>query len=120
MDDVRAVMDAAGSTRAALLGLSEGGPMSIVFAATYPERTTALVLYGSYARGAWAPDYPWRSTDDQFEAALKAIEGSWGQGNSVDAYMPSLAHDGELRKFWGRLERASASPNIRQSRPSCA
>src|SRR5262245_17045002 len=68
MDDVRAVMDAAGSTRAALFGFSEGGPMCIVFAATYPERTTALILYGSYARGAWAPDYPWRATDEQFEA----------------------------------------------------
>jgi class 3 adenylate cyclase/pimeloyl-ACP methyl ester carboxylesterase len=110
MDDVRAVMDAAGSTRAALLGMSEGGPMSIVFAATYPERTTALVLYGSYARGAWAPDYPWRMTDAEFEADLKATEGSWGQGNTLDHYMPSLAHDGELRKFMGRLERASASP----------
>jgi len=110
MDDVRAVMDAAGSTRAALLGLSEGGPMSIVFAATYPERTTALVLYGSYARGARAPDYPWRLTDEQFDAFLKAREESWGQGNSVDRFTPSLAHDGEYRKFIGRWERASASP----------
>jgi class 3 adenylate cyclase len=115
MDDVRAVMDAAGSTRAALLGFSEGGPMCILFAATYPERTKALILYGSYARGAWAPDYPWRLTDEQFEAASKTNEGSWGQGNSVDLYMPSLAHDGELRKFVGRLERASASPKAAQT-----
>ena len=58
MDDVRAVMDAAGSDRAALFGVSEGGPMSVVFAATYPDRASALVLYASIARGAWAPDYP--------------------------------------------------------------
>jgi len=59
MDDVRAVMDAAGSERAAILGASEGGPMSILFAATYPERTWALVIAGSFARVRWAPDYPW-------------------------------------------------------------
>ncbi|SEF12535.1 Adenylate cyclase, class 3 [Rhizobiales bacterium GAS191] len=114
MDDVRAVMDAAGSARAALLGFSEGGPMCIVFAATYPERTTALILYGSFARGAWAPDYPWRFTDEQFEAVSKAREGRWGQGDLVDVFMPSLAHDQELRKFVGRLERASASPKAVQ------
>jgi pimeloyl-ACP methyl ester carboxylesterase len=115
MDDVRAVMDAAGSTRAALLGFSEGGPMCVVFAATYPQRTTALILYGSFARGAWAPDYPWRMTDEQFAAGLKAREGNWGQGGSVDIFMPSLAGDEELRKFVGRLERASASPRAAQT-----
>src|SRR5262249_420190 len=103
MDDVRAVMDAPGSTRAALSAFAEGGPMRILFAAPYPERTTALILYGSYARGAWAPDYPWRATDEQFEAFAKAMEGSWGQGKSLDIFMPSLAHDGELRRFMGRL-----------------
>jgi pimeloyl-ACP methyl ester carboxylesterase len=115
MDDVRAVMDAAGSTRAAVFGMSEGGPMCIVFAATYPERTTALVLHGSYARGAWAPDHPWKPTDEQFEAGLKAREDSWGQGKTVDTFMPSLAHDGEFRKFQARMERASASPKAVQT-----
>jgi pimeloyl-ACP methyl ester carboxylesterase/class 3 adenylate cyclase len=115
MDDVRAVMDAAGSTQAALLGFSEGGPMCIVFAATYPQRTTALILYGAYARGARAPDYPWRATDEQFAAALKAREGNWGQGSSVDIFSPSLASDEEFRKFVGRLERASASPRAVQA-----
>jgi pimeloyl-ACP methyl ester carboxylesterase/class 3 adenylate cyclase len=110
MDDVRAVMDAAGSTRAALLGFSEGGPMCIVFSATYPQRVSALILYGGFARGAWAPDYPWRSTEEQFEAALKRTERDWGQGNSVDIFSPSLAHDDELRKFVARLERGSATP----------
>jgi pimeloyl-ACP methyl ester carboxylesterase len=71
MDDVRAVMDAVGSMRAALRGFSEGGPMSIVFAATYPQRTSALILFGSFARFAWAPDNPWGMTDEQLAASLK-------------------------------------------------
>ena len=110
MDDVRAVMDAAGSTRAALLGFSEGGPMSIVFAATYPKRTAALILYGSFARSAWAPDNAWGITDEQLAAALKMREETWGQGKLVDRFSPSLAGDEEFRKFVGRMERASSSP----------
>jgi class 3 adenylate cyclase/pimeloyl-ACP methyl ester carboxylesterase len=110
MDDVRAVMDAAGSTRAALLGVSEGGPMCIVFSATYPQRTSALILYGASAREAWAPDNPWGMTDEQLAAALKAREEEWGQGKSVDRFSPSMAGNEEYRKFVGRFERASATP----------
>jgi pimeloyl-ACP methyl ester carboxylesterase len=115
MDDVRAVMDAAGSTRAALLGFSEGGAMCIVFSASYPERTSALILYGSYAREAWAPDYPLGRTDEELAAGLKAREENWGQGKSVDRFSPSLAGDQELRKFVGRYERASASLGAAQA-----
>ena len=110
MDDVRAVMDAAGSTRAALLGFSEGGPMCIVFAATYPQRASALILYGTFAREAWAPDNPWGETDEQLAANMKFREENWGQGKSIDRFMPSVAGDEELRKLVGRTERASASP----------
>ncbi len=110
MDDVRAVMDAVGSERAALFGFSEGGPMSIVFAATYPKRTSALILYGTYAKGAWAPDYPWRSNDEQFAAVLKRNEQNWGTGSSIEYYSPSLADDEAARQFIARLERSSASP----------
>jgi len=79
MDDVRAVMDATGSERAALFGISEGGPMSILFAATYPERVSALVLYGSIARGAWAPDYPWGTKfDERWENWLEGWRKGWG------------------------------------------
>jgi pimeloyl-ACP methyl ester carboxylesterase len=78
MDDVRAVRDAVGSERAALLGVSEGGPMSLLFAATYPERTTALVLYGSYARRSWAPDYPPGRTDAEWDAMVGTMEREWG------------------------------------------
>ena len=67
MDDVKTVMDAVGSERAALFGISEGGPMSLLFAATYPERTIALVIYGSYARRSQAPDHPWGFTEAQWD-----------------------------------------------------
>src|SRR5262245_2933261 len=115
MDDVRAVMDAAGSERAALLGFSEGGPMSIGFAATYPQRTSALILYGAFSRRAWAPDYVWGRTDEQLAARLKYIEEKWGQGNSIDYFDPSLAADQELRKWAGQFERSSASPGAAQN-----
>ena len=110
MDDVRAVMDAAGSERAALIGFSKGGPMSILFAATYPQRSAGLVLYGAMARTAWAPDNLWGRNEEQHNARLSLIEESWGQGGSADTYSPSLASNSEYRRWIGRLERASASP----------
>ena len=73
MDDVRAVMDAAGSQRAAVMGISEGGPMSILFAATYPERAWALVLYGTYARELWAHDYPWGMPEAEYRSLLETL-----------------------------------------------
>jgi class 3 adenylate cyclase len=73
MDDVRAVMDAVGSERAAVMGVSEGGPMSILFAATYPERAWALVLFGAYARELWAHDYPWGTPDAEYRTSLETM-----------------------------------------------
>jgi pimeloyl-ACP methyl ester carboxylesterase len=71
MDDARAVMDAAGSSRAAFLGSSEGAAMSLLFAATYPERTAALVLRSAYPRTMWAPDYPWGRTEEQYRREME-------------------------------------------------
>jgi hypothetical protein len=113
MDDVRAVMDDAGSERAALLGFSEGGPMSIVFAATYPERTSVLILYGAMDRYAWAPDNRWGRTDEQ--RGLKTISKKWGHGNYIKLFAPSLANDQELRRWFGRFERSSATPGGAQT-----
>jgi pimeloyl-ACP methyl ester carboxylesterase len=81
MDDLRAVMDAAGSERAAVYGGSEGGALSILFAATYPERVSALVLYGAYARLAWAPDYPDGVPEDAWIDGLPLVEKKLGPRN---------------------------------------
>ena len=78
MDDVRAVMDAVGSERAALIGTSEGGPMSILFAATYPQRVWALVLAGAAPREMWAPDYPWGSTEESYRSYIARVRETWG------------------------------------------
>ena len=110
MDDVRAVMESAGSKRAALLGFSEGGPMSILFSATYPERTSSLILYGAMARAAWSPDNPWGRNEEQQAARLRLVEENWGKGHSVDLYTPSLATDEQYRTWAKRTERAAASP----------
>jgi class 3 adenylate cyclase/alpha-beta hydrolase superfamily lysophospholipase len=112
MDDVRAVMDAAGSERAALFGISEGGPMSILFSATYPERTSALILYGSIARGAWAPDYPWGTRlGEKWEDWLEGWRKGWGGPYSVETWAPSVAHDAQFRQWWARYLRLGASPS---------
>ena len=110
MDDVRAVMDAVGLERAVLFGSSEGGPMCLLFAATYPERTSALVLYGSYPRVAWAPDYPCGTTPEAFEAFAKVIEREWGSGAFLKLVAPSVAADERFKQASARFERLAASP----------
>lgn len=112
MSDLQAIMDAVGSQRAALFGVSEGGPMSILFAATYPERTVALVIYGSYAKRAWAPDYPFGWTDDRFNTFFDNVEKHWGTPKGVDLSMwaPSVAHDQHVAERMAAHYRASASP----------
>jgi pimeloyl-ACP methyl ester carboxylesterase len=110
MDDVRAVMDAVGSERAALFGISEGGPMSVLFAATYPARTTALVLYGSYARRSWAPDHPFGWTEEQWGVALQSLERDWGGPWAIEMWAPSMAQDEGYRSFQANYFRLAASP----------
>ncbi|HUO65793.1 MAG TPA: adenylate/guanylate cyclase domain-containing protein [Terriglobales bacterium] len=110
MDDVRAVMDAAGSERATLFGVSEGGPMSLLFAATYPERTSALVLYGSYARRSWAPDHLFGHTEEEWQAMIEAIEKSWGDSVANDMRAPGAAGDDAYRQWWATYQRLAASP----------
>jgi class 3 adenylate cyclase len=111
MDDVRAVMDAAGSERAALLGMSEGATMCMLFAATYPERTSALVLWGAMARSTAAPDYPWAPEKEAArEAQEELIAPLWGKGATVEIFSPSLAETPGAREFQARFERQAASP----------
>jgi pimeloyl-ACP methyl ester carboxylesterase len=110
MDDVRAVMDAAGSQRAALVGVSEGGPLNLLFAATYPDRTAAMVLVGSFARVAWAPDYPFGVQAGVWDALLARMEQGWGKGVLLSAFAQSLAHDAAARESWARFQRRASSP----------
>jgi pimeloyl-ACP methyl ester carboxylesterase len=116
MDDVRAVMDAAGSERAALLGASEGGTMCMLYAATYPDRVSALVLCGAMARSTWAEDYPWAPRKEDAEESLdQLLAPAWGQGASIDIFAPSMAEDPQAREFQARYERQAASPmRVRQ------
>ena len=106
MDDVRAVMDAAGSKRAVLLGASEGGPMSLLFAATYPERTRALVLYGAYAHF-----HTFVMDKDALEQFIQGVEKAWGTGASAPRFAPEQAKDERFRNWWARYERLAASPS---------
>ena len=110
MDDVRAVMDSVGSERAALLGYSEGGPMCALFAATYPARTSALIMIGSYGRRTWAPEYPWGPTPEQHQEFFSKCEREWGGPVGLDARGPSVARDERFRQWWARLLRMGASP----------
>ncbi len=110
MLDIEAVMNAAGSQQAAILGVSEGGPMAILFAATHPERTRALVLMGSYARLTACPDYPLGVPTSQLYAFAQHLEPRWGTGVGLSAWAPSVAHDPGPREAFGRLQRMGASP----------
>ena len=111
MDDVRAVLDAAGSERAALIGISEGGPMSLLFAATYPERVAALVLWASFARVSAAPDYPTGVPPEVFARTYERIDRYWGSGRTIRAVIVQDAPDDPaLLQIWGRYERSAASP----------
>jgi DNA-binding winged helix-turn-helix (wHTH) protein/pimeloyl-ACP methyl ester carboxylesterase len=108
MDDLRAVMDAAGSERAVLFGYSEGGPMSVLFAATYPERCAGMVLYGTYAKRLRSDDYPWAPTPADRRAYAEQLEHNWDWEADMRIMCPSA--DDALARWWGERCRAAASP----------
>jgi class 3 adenylate cyclase len=110
-------MDAVGSERAALFGVSEGGPMSLLFAATHPERVSALVVHGAMGRTTEAPDYPWASPAQALrEAGAELIVPTWGQdGETVlELFAPSFARNSDAAAFTARMQRSSASPSMVQ------
>jgi len=112
MNDVRAVMQAASSAEAVLFGYSEGAPMSILFAATYPERVTALILGSAAARWFAAPDYACGpATEEMYQALTGIAEHRWGQGDTIDWYLPSRAGSAHARQLVARLERMAISPS---------
>ena len=110
MDDLRSVCDAVGSDRAALLGVSEGAPLCMLFAATYPGRTSAVVLVGGYARRLRTEDYPWGASEDEHAAFLEEIARDWGGPVGLKSRAPSRADDARFSENWARYLRLGASP----------
>jgi class 3 adenylate cyclase len=110
IDDVRAVMEAAGSERAALMGVSEGVPMSILFAATHPELTTGLVLYGGMARSTEAPDYPWATPAEALIESSMEMSPFMFEGAAIEVMAPSMADDPRAREMFARFQRYAATP----------
>ena len=110
MEDVRAVMQAVGSERAALIGSSEGGPMCALFAATYPDKVHALVMIGSYPRRSRAPDYPIGPAPEEMNAFMERLVENWGMPFGLDERAPSMIHDERFRNWWSRYLRSGTSP----------
>ena len=110
MDDLRAVMDAAGSERAALLGISEGGAMCLLFAATHPERVRSVLTFGSYAKRVWATDYPWAPTPEDRESEYADTLATWGTARDVTTVFPSMVGNPVFREWIGAYFRGAASP----------
>ncbi len=110
MEDVHAVMDAVGSERAVLIGVSEGGPMCSLFAATYPEKTTALVMIGTYAKRIKDEEYPWGVSPADREAFFELMRRDWGTAVGIEERAPTLAGDEEFRSWWAEYLRMGASP----------
>lgn len=110
MDDIRAVMDAAGSQQAALFGVSDGGCLCIAFAVAHPERSVSLITYGSFARRLRSADYPWGWSSKHLEEVLHEMDRGWATGQWWAAANPSVAYDERYQAWWGRYLRAAASP----------
>ncbi len=109
-EDLRAVMDAADSERAALFGISEGGPMGMLFAAAHPERTTALILHGVSPKFSSSTDWEWGWSPEEIAECLAELERDWGEAALIDLFAPSRANDEAVRQVWARFQRTGASP----------
>ena len=110
MEDVHAVMEAVGSKRAVLIGVSEGGPMCSLFAATYPEQTAGLIMIGTYAKRIRDDEYPWAPSPEQRAAFIDVVQRDWGKPVGIEERAPSMASDAEFRDWWATYLRMGASP----------
>jgi class 3 adenylate cyclase len=110
MDDLRAVMDAVGSQRAAIFGFSEGGNLATLFAATFPERTVALATFGIFAKRIWSPDYPWAPTPEERERTYEIVERDWGGAMDLSTLVPSKVDDPAFLRRLATYLRRAASP----------
>ena len=108
--DVAAVLNAAGATRAFILGISEGGPAGITFAVQHPGRVRGLILYGTLAKGSRSEDHPWALTDAQYDIWQKDLINNWGRATSLEAFAPNHAGDQSLRDWWAKFLRLGSSP----------
>jgi class 3 adenylate cyclase len=110
MEDARAVLDAVGAEQVAVYGISEGGPTSALLAASYPERVSALVVYGTWARMLAAPDYPAGVSREAFERFVEVARDHWGGPVALRLWAPTVADDPEVRRWWAKLLRTGTSP----------
>lgn len=110
MDDIRAVLDEVGSASATVVGFSDGGPIATVFAATYPERASGLILVNSYAKRLRTDDYPWGPTVEEWRAFQDSIQRHWGEPLFLDLLAPSRAADAAFVDWWAGYLRQSSSP----------
>jgi pimeloyl-ACP methyl ester carboxylesterase len=111
MDDVRAVLDAVGGERAAVMGESEGGPLAILFAAAHPERAAALILQGAEVRERTDDEWPWgEATEAEFEGYMASVSEEWGKGRVIDWITPSVAGQEWARAWLGRVQSHAATP----------
>ncbi len=110
-DDLRAVMKAVGSKRAAVFGISEGGAMALLCAASHPDEITHVITFGAYAKACAAPDYPHMPTLEERREKIAAWIKNWGKGDPLPVMMPGLANSDAARRLFGRIERASSTPN---------
>ena len=110
-DDIRAVMDAAGSERAHVMGVSEGCPLSIVFAASHPERVRSLLVLGGYVRArSYADDHPWSPTEDELNRRVEALEQYWGRPVGLDVFAPTMQYDPQFKRWWANYLRNAGTP----------
>lgn len=112
VDDLRAVMDAAGCERADIVGVSEGGTMAMLMAAGHPDRVNALILYGTFSRLLRAPDYPLGVSEEELSTLVEVSAEGWGEGVGLGAWAPSRQGDADMRRWWARLQRVAASPGM--------
>jgi pimeloyl-ACP methyl ester carboxylesterase len=108
--DALTVLDAAGSRRALVFAVSEGGPIAIRLAVEHPERVAGLALWGTLARGTAAHDYPWALTAERYERWLDALVAQWGRPAAIDAFAPDHASDPLIQRWWARMLRLGSSP----------
>src|SRR3954467_12343607 len=115
MEDIGAVMDAVGSARAAIFGISEGGTLSLLFGEAHPERAQAVVLYGSWARRLVGPDYPYGPTSDELDEVVSGMARAWASGEWWDGGQSNAFDDERHRRWWARYLRMAASPAMAQN-----